>query len=369
MILERKDKYILIDSSIVNSFFFLLKFVSGLALTMFRLLIIFLFVSTVCFGQKRPVNFSAIDWNVKNIEAPTIDSLAKKLSAFYTTDLEKTRAIFSWIAQHVSYNTGIFNSARGYRSAKYVFDPADTITSKSAIEQTAERVFKRRIAVCDGYAKLFKTLCDYAGVESEVILGYGKCYLEKDTKFRTNHTWNAVKIDSSWYLLDVTWASGFVTYSNEFVPHIDESYFLTPPQQFISDHHPEELQWTLLEHPPALREFHFSPFKYKSFIKYGIVSAFPSNGTIEATTGDTIRIELKLKDAAKDSLIASDPFFDSTIIQHSPASVFLKPVIENNKAIYTYVVQKNEVEWIHLLYNEDPVVRYKLNVKSRQLAD
>jgi transglutaminase/protease-like cytokinesis protein 3 len=332
---------------------------------MSRLFIIFLLFANTCFGQQR-INFSSIDWKMKNMDAPTVDSLAKKIELSYQTDLEKARAIFSWIAQHIFYNTGVFNAGKGYHPVKFVLDPDDTVSSKSAIEQTAERVFKRRIAVCDGYAKLFKTLCDYAGVECEVILGYGKCYLEKDTKFRTNHTWNAVKIDSNWYLLDVTWASGYVSFANEFVQHLDESYFLTPPQQFILDHYPEDLQWALLERPPALREFHFSPFKYKSFIKYGIASASPPNGTIEANIGDTIQIELKLKDAAKDSLIAPDVFFDSTVIQLSPASVFLAPAIENNRAVYTYVVATNDVEWIHLLYNDDPVLRYKLIVKSRE---
>jgi hypothetical protein len=78
---------------------------------------------------------------------------------------------------------------------------------------------------------------------------------------------------------------------------------------------------------------------------------------------------LKLKDPSKDSLTASDAFFDSTVIQLSPASIFLEPVIENNKAMYTYVVQSNEVEWLHLLYNRDPVLRYKLNVKKLQQSN
>jgi hypothetical protein len=330
---------------------------------MFRLSIICLLFANACFGQRGSVSFYSIDWNVRNIEAPTVDSLAKKLCAPYTTELEKTRAIFSWIAQHIAYNIGIYNAGKGYRQVKYVFDPADTISSKPATEQTAERVLRRRVAVCDGYAKLFKTLCDYAGVESEVILGYGKCYLEKDEKFRTNHTWNAVRIDSVWHLLDVTWASGFVTYGNQFVPHMDESYFLASPQQFILDHYPEDLRWTLLDHPPTLKEFRFSPFKYKSYIKYGIVSASPANGTIVAAVGDTIHIELKVKDASKDMQIAADPVFDSSIMQLSPASVFLEPVIDNNKAIYTYVVADG-IEWLHLLYNGDPVLRYKLNIRT-----
>ena len=331
---------------------------------MFRIIFILVFFSNTCLAQKGSASFPVIDWTVRSVEAPTVDSLARKLTAPYQTELQKTRAIFSWVAQHIAYNTGIYNSGRGYRPVKYVVDPYDTVSSKSAVEQTAEKVLRRRIAVCDGYAKLFKTLCDYAGIESEVILGYGKCFLEKDEKFRTNHTWNSVRIDSVWYLLDVTWASGYVTFANEFVYHLDDSYFLTPPQQFILDHYPEDLRWTLLEHPPTLREFRFSPFKYKSFIKYGIASFYPGNGTIEAAIGDTIQIELKLKDASKDQQIAPDAFFDSTITELSPASVFLQPVIENNKAVYTYVVQPNAIEWVHLLYNRDPLLRYKLNVKK-----
>ena len=146
---------------------------------MFRLFFISIFFTTVCFGQKKSANFSSIDWNVRTIEAPTVDSLAKKLTAPYQTELEKTRAILSWIAQHIAYNTGIYNVGKGYRSVKYLVDPYDTISSKPAMEQTAEKVLRRRVAVCDGYAKLFKTLCDYAGITSEVLVGYGKCNLEK----------------------------------------------------------------------------------------------------------------------------------------------------------------------------------------------
>jgi hypothetical protein len=335
---------------------------------MFRLFIICVFFAGNSFGQARSANFSKIDWEVRNIEAPTVDSLARKLTSGYYSELEKTRAIFSWIAQHISYNTGIYNAGR-YRSARYTPDPDDTVSLKPATEQTADRVLRRRVAVCDGYAKLFKTLCDYAGIASELVLGYGKCYLEKNEKFRTNHTWNAVRIDSNWHLLDVTWASGFITYSNEFVQHTDDSYFLTPPQQFVLDHYPEDLKWTLLQHPPTLKEFRFSPFKYKSFIKYSILSASPANGTIDAFVGDTIRIELKLKNAAKDSLVASDPFFDSSMMQFSPASVFLQPVMEPNKAIYVYVVDSEDVEWLHLLYNDDPVLRYKLNVRRKSFSN
>ncbi|HWJ30113.1 MAG TPA: transglutaminase domain-containing protein, partial [Flavisolibacter sp.] len=240
------------------------------------------------------------------------------------------------------------------------------IVWRTANEMTAIRVLHRRIAVCDGYAKLFKTLCDYAGIRSEVITGYAKCYLERGDKFRTNHSWNAVQIDSTWRLLDVTWASGYINYADEYVQHQDDSYFMTEPQQFVRDHYPEDPRWTLMDQPPTLKEFDHTPFKCKSYIKYGIVSFSHSNGVINAYVGDTVHLELQVKDPERNKLISTDPFFDSTLMQQ-PAFAFLKPDQQfMNKAIYSYVVQSDSVQWLQVMYNEDVVMRYKLNILRKE---
>jgi hypothetical protein len=48
-----------------------------------------------------------------------------------------------------------------------------------------------------------------------IVIGVGQ-------KFRSNHNWNAVYIDSAWYLLDVTWASGSLSYFGDaFIQHFD----------------------------------------------------------------------------------------------------------------------------------------------------
>jgi transglutaminase/protease-like cytokinesis protein 3 len=329
-----------------------------------KLSFIILALSVACFSsaQTRRADFSAIDWKASSVDAPTVDSLAWKLTSIYPTELEKVRSIFSWITQHIAYNTGIFNR----RTAGHRPEPIDTVSVwRSANEMTAEKVLRRRIAVCDGYAKLFKTLCDYAGIRCEIITGYAKCSMERGGKFRTNHSWNAVMIDSSWRLLDVTWASGYVSYANEFVQHTDESYFLTPPDQFILDHYPENLSWTLLNHPPALKEYQYTPYRYKSFVKYGINSYRPSNGLIEASVGDTVQIEITVRDAEKNKLISSDPFFDSTMLTVA-SSVYLQPSTPgSSRVIYTYVIEPNPVEWLNVLYNEDMILRYRLRIKNK----
>ena len=181
--------------------------------------------------------------------------LAASLTASYHTDIDKVRSIFSWIANNISYyvrprhtppNNTINND-----------DANDTSALKPLNERVAEGVLIKRMAFCDGYARLFKTLCDYAGITSELITGHAKTSNKKkaDQTFRSNHRWNAVMIDSTWHLLDVTWASGYLSYSNDFVRHFDDRYFMSPAEIFIRDHYPEDVQWTLLPSPPTFKDY------------------------------------------------------------------------------------------------------------------
>lgn len=51
-------------------------------------------------------------------------------------------------------------------------------------------------AVCEGYARAFKLLCYYAGIECILITGDSK---------GIGHMWNMVKLEGNWYHVDVTW--------------------------------------------------------------------------------------------------------------------------------------------------------------------
>ena len=318
------------------------------------------FVVFSCFaasGQQK-LSFSTIDWKTQSLNAPTPDSLARLINANFFTTPEKVRAIYSWIASHVAYNTGIFKPFAKYH---YSPDPLDTAAVwPSGDEMTARKVMRKRTAVCDGYARLFKVLCDYTGVEAVVIQGYGRAPGQGDGKFRTNHTWNAVKIDSTWQLLDVTWGSGYLTYADDYIALQNDSYYLTPPEQFINDHYPEDLRWTLLPNPPMLAEFKRMPFRSKNFYRYDIGSYSPGNGVVEATVGDTLRFSVQLKNAERAKQTSSDPFVDTAEYALWPRSAFVKPVDEKAASLsYVYTVEPG-VEWVHLLYKDDAVLHYRL---------
>ncbi len=270
-------------------------------------------------------SFASIDKQVNGVEASTPDSLSRLLTKNYFSEVEKVRAIFSWITTHISYNTAIYKPALA--AYKPFHDPIDTAAVwPTGDEMIARKILQRRVAVCDGYSRLFKVLCYYAHIDAVVIQGYGRSNATGDKRFRTNHTWNAVRIDSAWHLVDVTWASGYTDFANEFTARQNDFYFLTPPEQFVEDHYPEQLKWTLLTDPPQLNEFKKMPFRSKNFFKYGAAAYLPESGIVEANIGDTITFLLQLKDVARAKATSADPFMDTASYSEWPKSVFCKPV-------------------------------------------
>ncbi|HEU4472453.1 MAG TPA: transglutaminase domain-containing protein [Flavisolibacter sp.] len=309
-------------------------------------------------------NFEAIDRYAGTIDSSSPDTLSARLTSPFKAELDKVRSIFTWITLNISYNTGVFPGNRSYQLLNPVAGPLDTLAEwRSANEMTAMRVISRRTAVCDGYAKLFKTLCDYAGLQSEIVTGYARTNLVTQAKFRTNHSWNAVMIDRVWHLLDLTWASGYINMANEFVQRTDEQYFLTPPEQFATDHFPEDERWLLTHGLEPPQEFGKEPFRFKSFVKYSIRSHTPAEGMIDAAAGDTVRIELYVEDPAKDQQVTPDPFFDSTLFAYSNSAVFLSPSSEGKKYIYTCCIGP-DTKWLTLMYNEDMILRYRVRIRK-----
>jgi len=303
-------------------------------------------------------------------------ALAVQLTASCKTDRDKVKAIFKWVTENISYRIFEHQKKASLTYKNLPAEPEDTGALKPLNERVAETVLQRKVASCEGYSRLFTTLCDYAGVRCELIIGYAKNSIDRPgTRFGVNHYWNAVFFDSTWHLLDVTWASGYLNgQGNEFIRQYDEYYFLTPPELFIRDHYPDDLQWTLLPQSPTPGEFRRSPFKQKSFIKYHIISYYPAKGEIEASIGDTIRLELETTDAGHDHDICPDLLIDSTIFSRSASWVFLKPVAPDslmynpNKLKYVYPVTSSNTEWLYLMYNDDIILRYKIIMRKEKLV-
>ncbi len=325
------------------------------------LTILFCITIIDAFSQQAAADFTKIDHRVQFIKPAPPAELSKQLISFCSNDLEKVRAIFKWIADNIDYKVKKTIYRKGTSALN---DDDNDSTFRSLDERVAEMVLRSGFAFCDGYARLFKTLCNYAGIRAEIITGYGR--VNKSTRrFGNNHTWNAVMIDNVWQLLDVTWASGYISWSGDtFIRHFDEEYFLMPPNRFILEHYPDDLAWTLMEKPPLMPEFHNSPFKQKTFTKYRITSYRPVGGIIEVRKGDTLLVELETSDAERDHQIGSDPFLDLNSFSGSSCAVLSPCFVEHNKIYYTYYVTTPSIEWLYIQYNNDIIMRYRLMVKG-----
>ncbi|MEM0517894.1 transglutaminase domain-containing protein [Aequorivita flava] len=165
--------------------------------------------------------------------------LAHAITKNATTDRQKVISIYTWIAANIAYDHEL-------RLSKMLQN-----TIYTSENNVIKKVLERNKALCGGYAFLFKNLCIDVGVSAEVIHGFTRDYSRKSRKSKTpNHTWNAVKLDGQWQLLDITWA---ISYGNK--NGTDDFWFLTEPSDFIYTHYPEISKWTLLKHQVSFSDF------------------------------------------------------------------------------------------------------------------
>ena len=315
---------------------------------------------TVC--AQPAASFNAIDGTVRSIDDTRPDLLAQKLTAPYHTDTEKVRSIFRWITENIAYATRPQNG-RPRSSRRYKPIPMDSLLALKTVDEiVAYTVLQNRIAVCNGYARLFKMLCQYAGIRAELVTGYARGGLGS-TAFRPNHTWNAVYVDGAWQLVDATWASGFISFADAFVKQYDDAYFFPDPERFIRSHYPEDLKWALVPSPPTLQEFHRAPFRLTAFSKYGIQEYRPARGVVEAAIGDTLEFRFT-RNGDTSRMLAPELYADSMLLSGVPSWEFLKPSVRAGEIVYSYAVQSPNVEWVHLVYNDDVILRYRLNIRK-----
>jgi hypothetical protein len=329
-----------------------------------------LLTAGIIYSQDSPTDYSAIDRKVLGIESSDPVELSHLLTDSLPTEKEKVRAIFRWITEHISYYRYV--PKKGKRKNLDVYpdndiNAPDTSALQSVTERVARKIFRDRKGFCDGYSRLFKYLCDNAGIKSQIVTGYARSDLYRlESRFRSNHSWNAVCIDSAWYLLDVTWASGFITTGDQFVKRYEDYFFLTPPDKFIRHHYPDDMRWTLLTSAPPMTEFRYTPFRVRSFVKYPITDYFPSRGIIEARVGDTVHLELDTEIPYDAISISPDSLWEAEALPTAPNYAYLAPTFlpGKNKVLYSYHVESDAVEWLHIMYNNDAVLRYRLIIKK-----
>lgn len=161
------------------------------------------------------------------------ENLAVYLANQFDDEVSKVRSIYTWIALNIQYDQ-------------------NALLIGNASSQNTLEVWSSRIAVCEGYAKLFQEMCAKIGIESRIVKGYVKDFAGEEMRF-PNHAWNSVKINGKWELLDVTWASvnnevdrlAGNKITKDFTRKKLDYFFLVKPRRMVLTHLPEDPYWQL----------------------------------------------------------------------------------------------------------------------------
>jgi transglutaminase-like putative cysteine protease len=134
--------------------------------------------------------------NLVESHHPEIVQLANELTLGLSTEEEKSRSIFLWVASNISYDT-----------EAYFRDPLNP-RYYSSLE-----TLEKRVALCSGYAHLNAALHRAIGIEAKVVYG-------------EEHAWNEVKIAGEWLEQDPTYGSGGLNIEKQlFIPQLNVEYF------------------------------------------------------------------------------------------------------------------------------------------------
>ncbi len=217
-------------------------------------------INLITISQAQSLTFHVQD---KYKKAPFhISKSPQKLAVYLTkndsSEGQKVLNIYTWVVHNIKYD---IRALKKIKSKTY----------------NVKQTLRRKKGICYQYSNLFITLCKNVNISAKEIVGYsrGLSYLEGDTFYEIDHSWNGVKIDSAWYLVDVTWGSGvveqrkqilkkiwynwfkkpYISNSYKFKTNPNFSYFLVSPEKLIKDHLPADPSWQLIKFPISVSTY------------------------------------------------------------------------------------------------------------------
>jgi len=173
-----------------------------------------------------------------------------------TNDLDKLRAIFVYLC------------SMDLRKLNF----------KKPKKETPEELLMKLKSGDTTYSRVFETLCSYAGLQCHTVPGIAKGVdYQPGDHFKGDqgqHSWNAVKVNGTWQLIDCNWAArrlvGKETAAESIRYELDEYYFLPLPQQLIYTHLPQDPLWQLIRRPITREQFEELVNIKSTFFKFGL---------------------------------------------------------------------------------------------------
>lgn len=285
--------------------------------------------------------------------------LSLKLTTPFTSEYDKYRAIFHWVCSNIRSDYQLYVKVKQMRK-RYQSDPvALAVWNQKFSHELYEQLRKKRSTVCTGYAYLIRTLAKHAGIRCEMVDGYARnSQSNLGGPGIANHTWNAVRLDSTWYLSDATWASGQV-YGPEgfYIPHFEELYFLVTPDSFARSHYPLDTAQLFHSNKQSLMDFLHAPLVYAANYEYGLEPVSHPLFFLMVEKGEAVQFVTKK--------VSYKPIQQLTLKGNDDEVAFseagCEKAVVNYQCTYTFNVRGLSV--VHVVADGHPVFSYRVKVK------
>lgn len=267
------------------------------------------------------------------------NTLAKTKEKYSLNDAESAFFAYKWITENIDFD---WNQKNRNTAVIYDLGKADS----------------------DGISALFSLFCSYFNIESKSITGYiklGKYQNFEELITKTSFTWNYIKINSNYYLVDVSLGKGYFE-NGEFNLEYSDLFFATKPEIFIHYHYPNESKWQLLSKTYTINQFDSIPLLQSQFYTYGFKTFSPNYKEIKGTGQITITL---IYDPKYTVVKASFYLINSSYRQVNDINVKtyayegkLEFVLtKNNKKTLYFIIVASKSEYLY----PQPLIMYKLS--------
>lgn len=264
--------------------------------------LLFLFTFIVSFGQRsdfKHISFKKADSIAKNYKGESLKNLpvlTQNLTSNLDTDVEKFRAIYTWVCTNIENDYTSYLKTKKKRKKLFKNREALLLWNYSFTPKVFKKLLEKKKTACTGYAYLIRELADLASIDCKIINGFGRtASLSLQENSLPNHSWNAIKLNGKWYLCDATWSAGKVMIEDgipKFKPEYYDGYFLANPLLFIKNHYPLDVNWVLVDNTPTFSNFIDGPILYKEAFTSNIAPLSPVKMHIETQKNRPVNFTL-----------------------------------------------------------------------------
>ena len=315
--------------------------------------------NTIDFAKADSIAFSHKGESLKNLPV-----LTHKLTASLTTDVEKFRAIYTWVSTNIENDYGSYLKTSSKRKKLAKDREAFLKWNNSFTPKVFEKLATQKKTACTGYAYLIRELANLATLNCKIIDGFGRtATLNLDTNSIPNHSWNVVELNNKWYVCDATWSAGRVLIEDDgpkFESDYHDGYFLAEPALFVKNHYPLETDWSLMANAPTFDEFLEGPVVYKEAFKPIIIPSAPKKMRLEAIKNQSVSFVLEVSNTIKTEHI-------SLLLDNGSSSKNIQPKITSNVGELTlyYSFEKAGKYDVHIKLKEAIIATYVVKVKRK----